>query len=252
LVRSAHGVEPTEYGRVVLRRARAVDSEMRKMQEDIEAMSGGRSGVVTAGISPTAEALLLARTVTQVRKLLPEMMLSTIGGSFESTVAALREGRIDFAISSIPASLEAADLEKERLLSTDLVLVARHDHPAGGCTELADLCSYQWILGARSAEAEPGVELLFEERGLPRPRYAVQRDSFNALLHLLLETDMVAVASVPTVDTFCRHGMLRIIPVAVKFPPIVQHLIKLSGRPLTSAANLVATEFRKASRRHRR
>jgi DNA-binding transcriptional LysR family regulator len=252
LLRSAHGVEPTEYGRAVLRRARLVDSELRKMQEDIEALSGSHAGVVSVGISSTAEALLLARALVQVRKQLPNTLLSVVGGPFGTTVAALREGRVDFAIGAVPAALEAADLEQERLLSTDLVIVARQGHPATGCTNLADLCPYEWVLGARVADVEPAVASLFHERGLAAPRYAVQRDSSSALLHLLLETDMVAVASIPTVDTFCRYGMLSIIPIEVKFPPMVQHLIKLTGRPLTSAAGIVAGEFRKASRKYRR
>jgi DNA-binding transcriptional LysR family regulator len=252
LLRSAHGVEPTEFGLAVLRRARVVDAELRKMHEDIDALSGGHAGVVSVGISSTAEALLLARAVTQVRKQLPNTLLSVVGGPFATTVAALREGRVDFAIGSVPSNLEAADLEKERLLSTDLVIVARQGHPATGCTDLADLCPYEWVLGARVADAQPAVASLFQERGLAQPSYAVQRDSSSALLHLLLETDMVAVASIPTVDTFCRYGMLSIIPIDVKFPPMVQFLIKLAGRPLTSAAGIVAAEFRKASRKYRR
>jgi LysR family transcriptional regulator, regulator of abg operon len=252
LLRSAHGVEPTEFGRAVLRRARVVDSELRKMQEDIDALSGGHAGVVSVGISSTAEALLLARAVTQVRKQLPNTLLSIAGGPFATTAAALREGRVDFAIGSVPPALEAADLEKERLLSTDLVIVARQGHPATGCTNLADLGLYEWVLGARITDARPAVESLFQERDLAQPRYAVQRDSSSALLHLLLETDMVAVASIPTVDTFCRYGMLSIIPIDVKFPPMVQYLITLAGRPLTSAAGAVAAEFRKASRKYRR
>lgn len=252
LLRSAHGVEPTEFGRVVLRRARVVDSELRKMQEDIDALSGGHTGVVSVGISATVEALLLTRVVSQVRKQLPNTLLSIVGGPFGTTVAALREGKVDFAIGTLPSGLEAADLERERLLSTDLVIVARQGHPATGSTDLADLLPYDWVLGARVADAEPAVAAAFQERGLPEPKYAVQRDSSSALLHLLLESDMVAVASIPTIDTFCRHGMLIVLPIAVKFPPMVQYLIKLTGRQLTSAASTVAAEFRRASRKYRR
>jgi DNA-binding transcriptional LysR family regulator len=252
LLRSAHGVEPTEFGRAVLRRARVVDSELRKMQEDIDALSGGHAGVVTVGLSSTAEALLLARAVTQVRKQLPETLLSIVGGPFATTVAALREGRVDFVIGAVPPTLEAADLEKERLLSTDLVIVARQGHPASGCTNLADLQAYEWVLGARVTDAEPAVASLFRERGMAQPNYAVQRDSSSALLHLLLDTDMVAVASIPTVDTYCRYGMLSIIPIDAKFVPMIQYLIKLAGRPLTSASGIAAAEFRKASRKYRR
>jgi LysR family transcriptional regulator, regulator of abg operon len=251
LIRSAHGVEPTEIGRAVLHRARAVDSELRKMREDIDTFSGGHSARVSFGISAAAEALLLAPTIVQVRKQLPNTMLSIVGGHFGTTVAALREGRVDFVIGSVPPTLEAADLSKERLLSTDLVIVARSGHPAVRCTNLADLCHYEWVLGARVPDAEPGVAAQFRERKLAPPRYVVQRESSNGLLHLLLGTDMLAVSSVAAVAPFCQHGMLRIIPVDAKFGPAVHYLIKLSGRPLTSAASTVAAEFRKTSRKHR-
>ena len=46
--------------------------------------------------------------------------------------------------------------------------------------------------------------------------------------------------------------MLRMIPIDVKIPATVHYLIKLAGRPLTSAAGVVATEFRKTSCKHRR
>lgn len=251
LIRSAHGVEPTEYGRAVLRRARAVDSELRKMHEEIRTLSGGRSARVSFGISAAAEAILLAPTVLQVRKQLPDTLLSIVGGHFGTTVAALREGRVDFVIGSVPPSLEAADLTKERLLSTELVIVARHGHPAVRCTNLADLCPYEWVLGARIADVEPPTEVLFRERQLPPPRYAVQRESSYGLLHLLLGTDMLAVSSVAAAAPFCRHGLLRIIPIDAKMPPAVHYLIKLAGRPLTSAAAIVAAEFRKVARQHR-
>jgi len=251
LIRSAHGVEPTEFGRALLRRARAVDSELRKMREDIDALLGGYSARVSVGLSAAAEALLLAPTVVQVRKQLPNTLLSIVGGHFGTTVSALREGRVDFVIGSVPAALDATDLSKERLLSTDLVIIARNGHPAAGCTDLADLCPYEWVLGSRVTDAEPPVASLFRERKLPAPKYAVQRESSNGLLHVLLGTDMLAVSSIASTRPFCRHGMLRIIPIEARIPPAVHYLIKLSGRPLTSAAGIVAAEFRKTSRKHR-
>ena len=251
LVRSAHGVEPTEYGRAVLRRARAVDSELRKMQEEIRTLAGGQSARVSFGISAAAEAMLLAATVSQVRKHLPDTLLSIVGGHFGTTIGALREGRVDFVIGSVPPTLEAGDFSKERLLTTELVIVARHGHPAARCTELAALSGYEWVVGSRISDAEPPLAALFRERQLSPPRYAVQRESSNGLIHLLLGTDMLGVASVASVAPFCRHGLLRIIPVEAKIPSVTHYLITLAGRPLTSAAAIVAGEFRKVSRKHR-
>ena len=251
LVRSAHGVEPTEYGRAVLRRARVVDSELRKMHEEIRALAGGQSARVSFGISAAAEAMLLAPTVLAVRKHLPDTLLSIVGGHFGTTIAALREGRVDFVIGSVPPTLEAGDFSKERLFSSELVIVGRHGHPAIRCTNLAGLCAYEWILGSRVSDVEPTVAKLFRDCQLPPPKYPVQRESSNGLVHLLLGTEMLAVTSIASVAPFCRHGLLRIIPVEVKVPPVTHYLIKLAGRPLTSAAAIVAAEFRKVSRKQR-
>jgi DNA-binding transcriptional LysR family regulator len=221
------------------------------MHDEIRTLSGGQSARVSFGISAAAEAMLLAPTVLEVRKHLPDTLLSIVGGHFGTTIAALREGRVDFVIGSVPPALEAGDFSKERLLTTDLVIVARHGHPAVRCTDLADLCAYEWVLGSRVSDVEPTVAALFRERQLPPPTYAVQRESSNGLVHLLLGTDMLAVTSVASVAPFCRHGLLRIIPVEAKIAPITHHLITLTGRPLTSAAAIVAAEFRKVSRKHR-
>jgi DNA-binding transcriptional LysR family regulator len=229
-----------------------VDSELRKMQEDIRTMSGGHSARVSFGISAAAEAVLLAPTVIQVRKRLPDTLLSIVGGHFGTTAAALREGRVDFVIGSVPATLDAGDLDKERLLSTDLVIVAREGHPAARSTKLADLCAYEWLIGSRISDAEPPIVELFESHGLPPPRFAVQRESSHGLLYLLLGTDMLAVSSAAAAAPFCRYGILRIIPIDANLPPSIHYLIKLAGRPLTAAATVVAEEFRKTSRKLRR
>jgi DNA-binding transcriptional LysR family regulator len=63
LVRSARGVELTEYGRIVLRRARVVDAELRHLQEEIESVRGDRQKLIAVGLSATAEAMLLPAAV---------------------------------------------------------------------------------------------------------------------------------------------------------------------------------------------
>src|SRR4051812_47398201 len=56
LVRSARGVEPTDFGKILLRRARLADGELRKAKEEIAALAGHAAGPVSVGLSSTAEA----------------------------------------------------------------------------------------------------------------------------------------------------------------------------------------------------
>jgi len=164
----------------------------------------------------------------------------------------LREGRLDFAVIPAAPKLMGSDLYAERLLSTDMVVVARHGHPQGTATRLEALADCEWILGARPGDIEPAIVSAFAGAGLPVPKFAIQCDSFSALIFLLMQTDYVAVTSLPAVEPFCREGQLRIVPLQPRLAPMVQYLVTSSLRPLAPNAQFLAKEFRRAARGFRR
>ncbi|WP_213764917.1 LysR substrate-binding domain-containing protein [Caballeronia sp. dw_19] len=252
LVRSARGIEPTEYGKLVLRRARLVDAELRKLDEELSELSGKRHGVVSIGISSTAEALLMPRALMRFQKNYPDTMVSIIGGPPASIIKAIREGHIDFAVCPAQPANIGNDINVERLLSTDIVVVGRKGHAISGATSLEKLIPYAWVIGARQSNAETTIRAAFLAQGLPAPTFTIQRDSFSALLHMLLQTDFLAASSYPAIETFCTHGLLEVVPVDIKFAPMVQCLITSTLRPLTQSAETLATEFRRVSRMYRR
>jgi LysR family transcriptional regulator, regulator of abg operon len=253
LVRNPHGVEPTEYGRVVLRRARVVDTELRRLQEELEGLAGGRGGCVSVGLSATAEALLLGTAFKRFRTLYPDVLVSVTGGRSSTTIAALREGRIDFAVGPAPEGDAAAatDLHFERLMSSDFAVVARADHPLAHAASLAELAGAQWVVALRPPERVPVLTEAFREQGLAAPVIAAHCDSSSALVHLLLSTDLVTLASGAALRGFCRPGLLVELPLRLALPDVVQQVITSASRPLTAAARALADEFRRASRRHR-
>ncbi|MCP6468054.1 LysR substrate-binding domain-containing protein, partial [Klebsiella pneumoniae] len=68
--------------------------------------------------------------------------------AYEALVAGVRAGDIDFILGALRASDPANDLENERLMSENLVVLARHNHPLAGVRNhtLASLAGAQWIL----------------------------------------------------------------------------------------------------------
>lgn len=253
VLRSARGAEVTEHGRIVLQHARVIQDEKRRLEDALAAARGREAGRgVHVGLSSTAEALLMPRALERFRALSPELPVSIISGSPATTFSALREGRLDFVVTAMPAGLAGPDIHAERLISTDMVVAARAGHPLAGATQLAQLADCEWIVGARQSEMDSALAQLFAVQGLQPPRYPVQRDSFNALLHLLLHGDMVALASRPTVEPLQAAGLLAIMPVALELPPMVQHLVSMTTRPLGNSARQLADEFRRASRAFRR
>ncbi|MDB6000481.1 MAG: LysR family transcriptional regulator [Rhizobacter sp.] len=253
LVRSTRGVELTDFGRILLRRARLADTELRKAVEEIAAHSGDQRGVINVGLSSTAEALLAAPAIERFRQQRPDTMVCLQGGMALTMVSMLREGKLDFAVAPASPASVGSDLHAERLLSTDLVVIARDSHPAAQATSLEELVGYEWIVGTRLEDkSEPSIVSVFREAELPLPVFSVQRDSFSALIYLLLQTDQLAIATQPSVLPFCRCGMLTIVPLQLQLPSPAQYLLTSANRPLTPNATLLAAEFRRARRAYKR
>lgn len=252
LLRTPHGVEPTDYGRLVLRRARAVDTEMRRLQEEIAGAAGARLACVSVGLSATAEALLLPSALTRFAKSCPGVLVSMAGGRSNTNIAALREGRIDFAIAPASGEAQASDLHFERLLSSDMVVVARSGHRRQHAARLQDLQDVQWLVPLRQPAAQSPLVGAFAAEGLPPPPVAAHCDSPSALVNLLIGTDLVTLTPRDALLPFCRAGLLAVLPVTLGLPPLVQQLITSASHPLTPTAQTLASEFRKASRHFRR
>lgn len=252
LVRSAHGVEPTESGRILLRRARLADAEMRKAREELAALAGQRHGTVQLGLSCTAEALLGAEAVRRYREEFPDSLVHTRGGTPWTLFHLLREGKLDFAVTSVGGPGLGSDLQAHRLFSTDYVVVARAGHPLAGATELAQLIDCEWIQGSLPDELESSMETAFQKAGLPQPRVAAQRDAFSALFFILLESDYVSITTEAAVAPLCRAGLLTRIPVVDDLGVSVQSLVVSASRPLGPHAQSMVDAVRRITRGLRR
>ncbi|MFT3820195.1 MAG: LysR family transcriptional regulator [Rubrivivax sp.] len=252
LVRSTQGVEPTEYGRIALRRARVVDAELRHLQDELASRDGQRGGEVVVGLSATAEAMLLPAAMERFRAHSPQVLISIVGGRSSTTIAALREARIDFAVGPLPPPDQpVTDLHTERLFSSELGFVVRAGHPAAAATDIADLAPYGWLFGVRQSGG-PIVKSLLRERGLPDPILVAHCDSPSALISILLQTDHVTLTSLAALEPLRQQGLIKVLPIQLPLPPVVQHLLCPAMRPLTAPAAALAAEFRRASRRLRR
>ena len=251
LVRSVRGVEPTEFGRIVLRRARVVDAELRHLQEEIESVRGDRQKLITVGLSSTAEAMLLPAAVARFREHTPDATISVLGGRSTSTIAALREAKIDFAVGPLPTDQSVSDLRTEQLCSSDLGVVVRGDHPAAHARDLSRLAPYGWLYSVQQSST-PTIVALMRKLALPDPQLVMHCDSTSAMISMLLQSDHVTLNSVAALKPLCEPGLLKVLPIKLDLPPSVQYLMSPTMRPLTESAAALADEFRRASRRLRR
>jgi hypothetical protein len=106
--------------------------------------------------------------------------------------------------------------------------------------------------GARRSDGEATTVSAVYELGLAPTIFALQHDSSSTLVHLPMQSHLSAVANSLAVQTFCANGMLEVVPVNIKFKPMILCFITSTTRPFTASAQVLPSEFRKTSREYRR
>lgn len=246
--RSARGAEPSDFGRSLLKRARVIEAELDRARDDIAAMIGERRGSVSIGISPTAECLLLPRALSRFRQLYGDIPVRMMGGTVSSTIKALRERSLDFAVGSATAFSHEPDLRRERLLNSEMTIIARPAHPLSRARSLEALRDADWVINAGVSDPDPATVVMFRRGGLRSPTRAIYCDSFSAVLTLIMQTDMLAVATRASVERYINAKLLITVELETPPPPIVQCLYTRADSPLTAPAKVLVAEFRKAAR----
>ena len=125
LVRSRRGAEPTEFGLLVLERARRVERELESMRGDIALLRGLDAGYARLGVVGTASRWLVPALVADLRERAPGVRLRVNEGASERLFGELVDGELAQAIVTEPVNDRR--LEVESLLEEDLIGLVGHE-----------------------------------------------------------------------------------------------------------------------------
>jgi LysR family hydrogen peroxide-inducible transcriptional activator len=119
LVRGRRGAEPTEFGEVVLERARRVQRELEAMRADLLMIQGLEAGHARLGVVGTASRWLMPALVEDLHTRAPGVRLRVNEGASERLFAEVIEGELAQAVVTQPVDdrrLVVEQLLEERLL----------------------------------------------------------------------------------------------------------------------------------------
>lgn len=158
LLRSSHGVTPTEAGRRLSVRADAIAAQLEAAEADIHDITSLRTGSVRFATFPSAAAALLPPALAEVERVAPGLKVSFEELEPPEAVAALREGEIDLAlVFRYPSSDIDAEgtLEWTPLFEDTVRLVISDKHPLASAEniKLADFADDAWIAGCARCRA---------------------------------------------------------------------------------------------------
>jgi DNA-binding transcriptional LysR family regulator len=241
LDRSPHGVEPTLYGRALLKRSVAVFDELKQSVRDIEFLGDPNSGEVRIGCTePMAAgfvAAVIARLTARYPQLLFQLELCTTPAQ---QFLVLRERKCDLVVARKWTDALEPDMDGEVLFDDEVWVVAGPGSKWLGRRKLAlaDLVDEHWLLAPIDREPGSPVYEIFHAQGLAVPRASVLSYSLNVRTSLLATGRFLAIVPASVLRFGAGELVLKVLP--VELPPAAQPVAvtTLKHRTLSPAAKL--------------
>jgi molybdate transport repressor ModE-like protein len=213
--RSRHGVVPTWYGEVLIRRAGASLAEMDAAYQELMTHKHGQHQHVSIGAVLTPSTTLVPRAVSLLKSRFSDIDVTIAVDNSKKLIEDLCGGRLDIAIGRIPDSAATAELNFEPIADEPHCLVVRPGHPLllKGCVGLEELSEEAWVFPPYGSVLRERVVALFLTHGISQPRDVVTTSTFPVVVALTLSRDLVAPVSSKLAQPYIDNGSL----VAVRF-----------------------------------
>lgn len=235
-VRHAKGMQPTEFGQRFLLHAQRLAAEASQARDALAQLVGERRGRVAYGISAAASILLAPAAIRRFRQSYAEVELRCRSGLYHTLAPLLRDGALDFAICPLPSDPPDTQFACTTLMHSQMVLVARREHPLAAVRSLAALQQAAFTVAAPPGQPGAGIFALFELAGLAPPRVELHTDGLIDTLAFVAGSDCLAMVPAALAQTGLLRERLVVLPVADELPRYEVVLFTRRAVPLTPAA----------------
>jgi DNA-binding transcriptional LysR family regulator len=240
LERTPGGIQPTQYGRAILKRGLAIFDELRQGVKDIEFLSDPTSGELRVGCSEYAAGGPILAVVDRLTRQHPRMVFDIVTAPVLSLYRDLTERKIELVVTRLVDFADRRNMTIETLFEDDIVVVAAAQNPwmRRRRIDLADLVGEPWTLPPRDTGLGAFAEGAFRARGLEPPQPTVITYSMH-MCHKLLETGrFLAMLPRYTLTLPGKHPSLRALPVELANSRAPMAIITLNRRTLSPLAEM--------------
>ncbi|MDQ6680339.1 MAG: LysR substrate-binding domain-containing protein [Pseudomonadota bacterium] len=244
--RSAQGIRFTPMGELFLRRAKTVNSELVRAQEELDQMRGETNGHLNMCLSSVPHMALLPNALRPFLARYPNVKLRIIDGVFPLVESELRNGVVDCYIGPVPEQMPGG-MAVEKLFDNTRVILGRKGHPLAHARSLRELAKAEWVTTSITRQAEDELVPIFTQHGLPPPKIVVEARSALTFLTTLVSSDLLMILPIQwTQSPLFRTALQRIeVEELLPAPPIC--IVQRTGLPLTPAGEYFCDMMRRAS-----
>ena len=249
LDRNSQGVEPTMYGRALLKRGTVVFDELKQSIRDIEFLADPTSGEVRIGCAESLAAGLLPPVIQRFSAQYPRVVLH-INQMITPTLdlPELQARNLDVVLARLgrPLANEGEDLNIETIFHDDLVIAAgmQSRWARRQKIDLAELVDEPWILTPAHSWNDTVLAEAFRVRGLPIPKAALTTFSVHLRASLLTMGPFLTTFPGSVLRVNAVRFSLKVLPIDLPAQPWPVAVVTLKNRTLSPVVQLFIDHLR--------
>lgn len=240
LERGPQGIEPTIYGRALLKRSVSVFDDLRTGMSELEFLADPCAGELRIGTTEAMGTTLVPTIINRLSRKYPRI-------AFEVVIASpgllqdreLRGRRVDLIIGPITKGV-SNDLDVTVLYRDRLQIVAGKTNPWTRRRKIAlgDLVDERWVLPAQDHQIYQFVIDAFQRAGLRPPQSVVTVTSAPFTSRLIAGGQFLGVLAAGTFRLNDSHSPLKILPVELPVHAWPVSAVTLKNRAINPVAQL--------------
>ncbi|WP_226574912.1 LysR family transcriptional regulator [Acuticoccus sediminis] len=246
-VREPRGMRVTEMGELFVAHAREQLGRLKRFEEGFLAMRQGGYGTLVVGAIMGSAPDLVATTVADVKRARPHLTVRLVGETSDQILRLLERGDLDLAVGRVSDPRHRTMFAFEPLSNEPLAIVVRAGHAllsSGGPFSPADLIDQPWVLQPTATPARRTLDATFDRVGR-RPTNVVEAESIFGILHLVQQSDAIALLPIAVARDHIRAGLLAELACTEVLTIAGFGLITRRDAPLSDAAVMFAAGLRR-------
>jgi DNA-binding transcriptional LysR family regulator len=242
LDRLPHGVEPTLYGRALIKRSIVVFDELRQSVRDIEFLADPTVGEARIGSTEPLAAGIVPAVIERLNRRHPRILFHVVQADFATMLRELRAREIDLMIGRPPESISEDDLDSQVLFNDRPVFIAgvRNRLSRRRKIDLAELIDEPWSLPPVGSIPRSAIIAAFRAAGVDAPRAIVSTAATQLHTCLLATGRFITTLPESVIHFGGKHLCIKVLPVKipeVQLSPVL--IITLKNRTPNPATQLV-------------
>lgn len=249
LDRGPRGVEPTAYGRALIRRGIAVFDELRLGLQDLEFLSDPTTGEVHIAASIAYSSGFVATTIDRFARRHSNVACHLSVDEAHRVLRRLEDREVDLVITGLVEPISAELMETQILYDDPLIVVAGANNPwtRRRNVKLADLMNEAWTLAPSGNQYHSSYIRIFRAAGLDLPKATVVASSVIARLALVAKGQFLTITTESIFRLSGRQMGIRALQIDMaETRPI--GIVTLKNRTLTPVAQLFIDNAREVAK----